>query len=1063
MKGLLRKLTFIFVVVLTLVVFVGCGEPINKPENIQYDGVNITWNAVQNATGYVLNINDGSDLEVSNAKYPYNANNQSFTVTIVAVTDERGFSDSEETTVSFSPLGTINKVNVAPDGTLSWDPINLATGYIIRVDGIDLPEVVHGTSYNGIQGGTHTIQVRAVIETDTSYYSVFSSPLTLNFLGSVNKEDIKYSKGIISWPGVAGAQYYEISINGMIVDSKLTYNNYEYDAKRENFTVTIRAIGDHVNTYDGVVSETKSFVFLDTVTNVKVSDGIISWDPINNASGYQLKINGIEQPQILTEPWYDKLSANQNYRIQILPISNDSTFFSDWSVDYSVTILPIPVVRWNDEYNVEENVIESINWDSVPNAAGYEVVVTYPNGETRTFSYGGSQVYFDQENFLEVGEYSIKVKALANNTNTNVYDSLYSKPINVTRLQAPTFVEKNHIVSDPSDVTEGFVVTFNKVTKATSYKLYKDGSEVQVSASNQFKVADLVNSNNIEEQNYNFEIQACGEVYKLNGTTEVVLNSLRSSEVGLNFKITVLATPAPASISGYTYSFGKVNNSQGYVIDFNGQEIFFDNNEYDLKFLEAGDFYIRVCAQGNGTTILPSTYSARLNIHRLEAPENVKITTADNAEGQIDFTEVQYATGYNLVLNSDGQALSVQKMDNVNSYIKESATSVYMEAIANYMDESGNVYYMSSQPSRTYSFIKLAAPTFGDVAFNDTQLYWNHPINVNTEVYTPTYEVYDSDGAKFTGEKNGTNMDISYLEGGVKYSFSVKAIGDGVQFINSEKSAEVTVYKLATPELICEKGMYKWKPVINAVNYAVYVDGELVQKVSEKYDGEYYSYMPKFNDLKTYKVEVIAVGDGGYTSINSNTELILQETKQLEKPEYTVSYSHDTYNVDGKIKIEITNESQYAIGYTCTIGGITGTTEGTTYEYNPNSTGEFDTSVYATGGGFDENGVYYIDSQSVGGSSYKIILLPSPNASSITISKQGSIEWPTAQNANGYTLLLKVGNEDFKEIQVREPMYVLENYMSLESGTQITIKVCSNGNGSNIVSSQYTEFVYTKK
>ncbi len=67
------------------------------------------------------------------------------------------------------------------------------------------------------------------------------------------------------------------------------------------------------------------------------------------------------------------------------------------------------------------------------------------------------------------------------------------------------------------------------------------------------------------------------------------------------------------------------------------------------------------------------------------------------------------------------------------------------------------------------------------------QLVWNAPGNVSSAVYTPTYEVYNIDGEAYTGEKNGTSMDTSSLEGGKSHTFSVKALGDGNRIITSKE------------------------------------------------------------------------------------------------------------------------------------------------------------------------------------------------------------------------------------------------------------------------------------
>ena len=801
------------------------------------------------------------------------------------------------------------------------------------------------------------------------------------------------------------------------------------------------------------MSDPKSFVYLETITDLRVEDGIAYWSPVDGADGYKIYINGQEMKETLTEPKYDKLFANQSIDIQVLPISTNETYFSALSSPKSVFILAAPVLQWNP-YELDGEANQNIFWDSIANATGYSIRVTFPDG--RVESKSSTEVSYS-DSYLEAGTYKIEVKATADSASSNFYDSQFSLPLTVTRLKAPSAADKNFITSNPNKLAEGFTVTFNGVSGASEYALWMDNHLVQRSTSAQFSVADLFDDSVMEEQTLNFAIQSVGQVTRTAGGIHAVLSSLTAES--LAFEIKVLSVPTNVDISGYELSYTAVDKSYGYSISVAGNSYTSNSTTYDLSLLEAGNYEVKVCAKGNGTNVLASNYTPAINIHRLDAPTNVKISTADSAEGLISFDDVMYAQGYYIVYNNNGQALPVSKMENIKDHITTEGITVYLTASANYFNGDRTVYYMTSQPSKTYTFIKLQAPTFGEAPFTNSQLVWNAPKNVNADVYTPTYQVYDVNGDAYTGEKNGTAMDISSLEGGKSYTFSVKAIGDGVTYINSDVSTQsVTVYKLRTPQIRRENGKYVWDGVPSAINYAMYIDGKLVDATFHQ-SGSSYSYTPYFNELKEYTVELIAIGDGGYTSIDSSKHTFIQETAQLQRPDFSISYSSEQVTLDGKVILTITEESPLAKGYSYTVGGTTHTSTELSFAINTNAVGKHDCAVYALGGNFDENGVYYIDSQARSGSRYTVTLLAAPDQSSFGIDRDGVLTWAHIQSSTKYELQISIDGGDYATYLLDEPMYEIANYQNVSS-VHVILKAV--GNGTNIVTSQEVEFERTK-
>ncbi len=214
-----------------------------------------------------------------------------------------------------------------------------------------------------------------------------------------------------------------------------------------------------------------------------------------------------------------------------------------------------------------------------------------------------------------------------------------------------------------------------------------------------------------------------------------------------------------------------------------------------------------------------------------------------------------------------------------------------------------------------------------------------------------------------------------------------------------------------------------------------------------------YTYTPKkFTEIKTYNVEFYAIGDQGYTTIRSDATTILQETRQLTTPDFTFSYDKASYQNNGKIVATVTKESANALGYSYTIAGSTNFSTEKSYAHCPSSAGTYQIRVYAVGGTFDSDGIYYLDSQSQGGNSrYEINLLASPNPSDMNLSRDGELTWTTIKGATGYHIIVTKDGLPLVDTDTTAPTYEIDGF---EFGHTYVVEVYAKGNGVNIISSE---------
>lgn len=1028
----------------------GCGG-LDTPDNAIYNGTKITWDAVDGAESYIIKINETTYTSYSNS-FEYNAKNQSFTLTIIAV---KGEEQSKELKKSITYLDTIESLKVNTNNkSVEWDPVTKADGYNIKVDGDVLSTMITKESYNDFTPGEYKIQVKPVLKDETSYYSYWSEEITITLLKSIDYKTIKYENGMITWNSIPNNKGYNLYINGTKINEVITDESYFYDSKNNDISIQIMALGDNLTICNSELSEPKEYIYLDTVTDVKIEDGILKWNKVDKANAYNIKIDGNLVNENIETNEYSNLPTNTNFKVEILPIiyKNDHIeYVSNWTAGNNFYILPEPILKWNDSYDVSSGEIQAIYWDSISGASGYEYTLSYEGNFKKSSELSVDTVYIT-EDFSKVGKYEIRVRTLGDGGQKS--HSKYSNPIEIIKLPSPT-TSSFKISSDYKNLANGFNITFEPIVGAIKYELYKDRNLIQETSNTQFQVTDLNDEDVVLEKQIEFGIKAIGKYYDLGITKQVVLSSDISP-----FNITILQKPANLSFDSTILNFDKINNVQSYVVDVNGSSNFVSNNTFNLDYLEAGEHLVKVCSQGNGSSILPSPYTESINVIRLNEPKNIKIGIG-NDEGIIKFEGDNRSESYTMIVNSEKEPQKVVNgTTKVSNLISVNGTSLYVISNASKNLNTEKTYYMDSKPSKTSTFIKLQNPSFGEVAFTNSQFIWNHPSNINTSIYTPTYEVYDEYGSLYNGTKTGTKIDISYLKAG-DYSFKVKAIGDGITYINSDFSDIRRIKKLDTPTIKydAENKQYMWSYIKNATSYALYIDGELKHTIKDQNNTSYkYTYKPEFKELKTYNIVLRAIGDGGYTTIDSDDYLYKQLTDQLSKPNYEVSYSHDEYDEEGKIIINITKESPNALEYGYIIGSTSHIISEKSFEMNPNTYGEIETGVYAVGGFNEDGSIYYLDSSKTINNS--IILLP--QVYDIKHDFYGQVSWKSSSGAIKYMLEIKIGEDETYTVEVLDTHYDIPNYESITNGVQIKVTIKSIGNNNNIISSQNTLYEFIK-
>ena len=192
---------------------------------------------------------------------------------------------------------------------------------------------------------------------------------------------VQYDGTTIRWNAVENATAYVVKVNQTEVYRGADLS-YAY-ASTDDFVITVYAVGDGTKYSNGAASADFTVRHLAPVTNMQVVDGILTWDAVPGATGYRLRIDGVEQDTILTEPRFEGLSQGMSMSIFVKPVltGENAYFVSEYSNEKITNVIVSPTLNFM-------NVSQTITWDSVQNAGGYSLKIVKDGNVIHTAALG---------------------------------------------------------------------------------------------------------------------------------------------------------------------------------------------------------------------------------------------------------------------------------------------------------------------------------------------------------------------------------------------------------------------------------------------------------------------------------------------------------------------------------------------------------------------------------------------------------------------------------------------------------------------------------------------------
>ncbi len=913
-------------------------EIVGRIQNLTYDGEKIVWDSVDGAQNYKIVVN-GTEHTVSpsNGKiaFPYDAKGTDFDFSVVAIVEE-GNENNPTYSHTFRYLGKVEDVRVQ-NGVLTWTSLENADQYEIKYNGDVVASSVGTTSYT-LKPGSFSCSIRAkraeagVADGNNPYYSVWSDKVEGELLTS--PANISYDGESITWQKVEKADSYVLKLGNE--EYSTSTNSFAYPAGTQDFSISVRAVGDEKNgSYGSVYSEPKTYTYIQPVDVLHVEDGVLKWTNSENAVRYQIKINDIMLEEELTKNEYSGLRSGVSYRIRIKPIGSGDFYFSRWSQEMTVTLLRSPVVSYGDGV---------IRWNQVTGSAGYSVKIV-KDGDTVHTSAVGEETFVYNYAFQEVGEYFVYVKATVLGGN-GIYESKYSNPYSVKRLASPTHAQVINMPLEPNQVA----VNFTPAVGASAHVLLADGVEVASArtGASSFSVDLSQMTHRTQEASVKFQIYARGSV----SDAGAILDTL----VPLEISVLRLAVPQNVTINGRQLMWDSVNHTSKYVITIDGNRIEVTTTSFTFTDLAYGAHNITVQAMGNGEDVITSSFSDVVKIQKLKTPAGLSISG-----GLLRWEAVSDATAYKVLLgdqafNADTTSFNLAGYE---TYISEGVgTQISVYAIGN----GSNI--VDSDVSATKTVSKYNRPS--QIKVNGDNLVWN-PSTVNSVNCNQYKLLISKDGAPaIEVYTTSTSYPLSNLDAG-SYTIAVVAIGDLIHTIDSPASMEYSFTKLAKVSGVKREGsMYTWDPVAGATGYEIKLSKDAAF-VTIKTN----SYTPTYTSGGVYEVSIRAISDQvGYvdSDVLSFSQTVTRLTEPQEQAEMTNSNAFKVEKSGNVITVTIKKQDG-ATGYEMFVGALkTGTPVSETeteivYSFTMTTAGaEYGVQVRILGRVFAEDGTYVLDS-----------------------------------------------------------------------------------------------------
>jgi len=842
-------------------------QKLAKVTNIKLNDerTSITWDEVENATGYNVIIGSNPIVFVNTNNYNFDSSLEpgSYNVKIVAVGNTDDLTANAEESVAYisSSENTFNAIKMATptnlaieDGVVTWD--------YTESNNIEVSKFVVTLSTDGEDPATREVETR-------TNFSCVVDDLIANWAGgqdiiisvvavSNNENAIRSEESITHTTKKLLAPTIAVNENGLISittdinqPNELDYIVEIYDDEN-NLLNTINSNAKEFNLseeeLDGAsyitIKSTNSEYFTSnssnqlTITKLNKVSGFsvdndenkLLFDKVENTSSYsvvikksgsvvkQLELNASDDIYTAEEKVYidiDPSWTSGNYTINILNnggtgfLTSDeysNSFIKLVTPQFEATYIKDNVLTWKGESNYQYR----IKLDATDVSAG----TSYVNvGTSNTYDFNTQTDFADL--IANNNSFKVYIQAIAGNSGNEIYSNVFEYTIEKTQTATNLRVENG-------------LFKFDKLQNTTTSLRYGAGDVADV---------DVQLGN---KDNYNFAGLTTNKIYNVK-VRQMQDNQIYSeySSVFYIQKLSSVTYVKSDSTNRDNIIWDNISNATSYSVKFNNS--FFNSSaltENTFPFptkqqgASSGDYIIKVVANGDAnktetTNSTPAYISSdefeSSTITKLQNPTNLKVSNniltwdysqANNGGFYLSMLQWNTSVGYTGNVASDARSFDGSTYS--KNWNPATGISIQIKAISN-NDSYVNGEFVS--PSVQAEKLNQA----GEIQIVDGVLIWSNANTVGTN-YTYTIKLYNEDKTEViktitTSRMNESFKDIDFAD----VDYVTITISCDNHF-SSDESAFYKIDKLSAVSNITvdnENKTLKFAKVENAYSYSI--------------------------------------------------------------------------------------------------------------------------------------------------------------------------------------------------------------------------------------------------
>ena len=489
----------------------------------------ILWNAVTNAKGYVVNVNDKDQAEQTTTSFEVKGDAGSYNIKVKAIGDGTNYKNSEYSntlTIIIEEEKLDAPIISATDTLIKWEKVDNADSYIINVDGID-KETITKTEYDFISSvcGSFKIKIKA-ISSEKNLESLYSNEITIGIYDEylpdfslIDDDSLK----TISWSKVKKADLYRIYIDD-VEKTTTTDLSYDYSSIEKVGKHTIKVVAESNNiSYGPSEAEIEITIALEKLATpvTKLLLRTIEWEKIDNAIGYIIYDNDVEIEKTVNN-YFDVNDITVSHKYKIKAVSNSEKYSdSDFSKEI---VTKISLNGYLDDTTGNYDKYLNTNaYVQVTNA--YEFLTALKNAKYDYTSTATAVLenkgYVVRNNVRKGGE-TRWADAIKKGLYIKNEDDSFTKILEGTLLTDPNYTDDMIYYEDSPYSPVSFTQTLNKAGTVHVIEIMNDinlgWNVLSTEAKNVGNVVSFGNSSN--EQAYTMS-----SMYKQNGISQITISN----------------------------------------------------------------------------------------------------------------------------------------------------------------------------------------------------------------------------------------------------------------------------------------------------------------------------------------------------------------------------------------------------------------------------------------------------------------------------------------------------------------------------------------------------------